>query len=119
MGLQVRAACGRRGLLLASTSLTALLIGGGAPSAALASCLNVSGSYFNLSGTVPGVCISDRTFSGLVLNAGTIGQSGIIITNSRIIGSIADSGNIRASTWGIAIDGTSEIKTNLTDVYIS
>jgi hypothetical protein len=62
--------------LLASTSLAALLIGGGMP--AWAACTSVGGSYTN-SGSISGICVTNTSFTGNIDNSGTISPSGSTI----------------------------------------
>jgi uncharacterized protein with beta-barrel porin domain len=97
-------------LLLASSSVAALLIGGGTQPA-FAVCANTVGpgavaSFTNPSGqTIACVTFNNATVSGNVVNAGTItpgGPSGIQFSNSSTInGSVSNSGTISVSGAGI------------------
>ena len=75
-----------------------------------------SGDVTNI-GTINATAIgikiaSVSIFNGNISNSGTIsGPTGIAISGSTIHGQIADSGNILASTRGIAIDSASTITT--------
>jgi hypothetical protein len=112
MGIAVRAARGRRGLLLASSSLVALLIGGGAPSGYAA----FPGTFFfngasiagvGNSGAIACIDIQNSTISGNVTNTstgvltpqgtGTPSRTGITINNSTINGAIVNQGTITAT----------------------
>lgn len=103
---------GRFRLLLASASVSALLIGGGMPAALAAGCVNGAGSgtgYDNaLAATVPGICVNNTSFTGNITNEGTISASGIAFTNGTMSGYIASSGVI---VGGILIDSASKIVT--------
>ena len=102
-------------LLLASSSVAALLIGGGTRPA-VAACSNVVGpgavaSYTNPTGTtIPCVTFSGATVSGNVVNAGTItpgASNGITFSSSggtvpsTIHGSVSNSGTISVGGTGI------------------
>jgi hypothetical protein len=102
-------------LLLASSSVAAMLVGGGTRPA-FAACANTVGpgavaSFNNPSGqTIACVTFNNATVSGNVVNAGTItpgGPSGILLTNqSTINGSVSNSGTISVSGNGIANDAS-------------
>ncbi|MGC2122020.1 MAG: autotransporter domain-containing protein [Xanthobacteraceae bacterium] len=121
--MQVPVGCGRRGLLLASSSLVALLIGGGAPSA-YAACLTQNGgtvaSVSNSSAT--GNCIlvensalvtgnvSNTSTGVLTANGGAPPTStGITITNSTIDGTVTNSGTIKANAQGILVEDNAAV----------
>jgi len=95
---------GRRlGLLLASSSTAALLIGGCGPT--FAACY--SGPFPNADvGNQTGVCITNTSFSGGVGSTGTISPNGIVIIGSSIGGTISASGTLAG---GISIDNVSTI----------
>src|SRR5580693_6066018 len=94
-------------LLLASSSVVALLIGGGAPPA-FATCTGtaVPTSGVTNFGTVSGYCISNETVTGAVINEGTISPSGITFTNGTLHGKLSDTGIIAG---GIKLDSASNI----------
>ncbi len=98
--------------LLASTSLTALLVGGGAPAAWACYTGPFVGGHTN-SGATGCIVVNNTSFSGTLGNTGTIspgGPTGIAVVNgSTISGQISDLGIIAASGFGILIDGTSKI----------
>jgi uncharacterized protein with beta-barrel porin domain len=125
----------RLGLLL-STSVTALLVGGGAPAAFAAcytgpfpftnnttrSCITVSATSFtgNVVNSATGVIspggptgilvTNASTITGQISNAGTIsvGGTGILVDSSSVItNGIINSGTISASTAGIVVNGVS------------
>ncbi len=107
--------CDRRlRLLLASSSLAALLIGAGAP-AAYAACTNITGAYAN-NVNISGICVKNTSFTGNITNAGTISSSGISFTNGTISGSIIDSGTLAG---GIVIDDTSKVTSTKTAISIT
>jgi len=109
---------GRVRLLLASSSVAALLIGGGAPSAFAACGPTLTGSVSGCtnSGTTPGIVITNATVSGNISNTGSITATGISVTNhSTINGAILSSGTIETSSpsaSGISIDATSQVVTS-------
>jgi uncharacterized protein with beta-barrel porin domain len=104
--------------LLVSTSIGALLVGGGT-GPAMAACANTVGpgasaSYTNPTGTViPCVLFQGATISGNVVNAGTIsgaGNNGMEFTNSggnatTILGAVSNAGSISVSTGAGIIAG--------------
>jgi uncharacterized protein with beta-barrel porin domain len=105
---------GRAGLLL-SSSVAALLIGGGAP-AAVAQCY--TGPFpFSNSGPLTCITVSGTTFSGNVVNSttGVItpgSPNGILVTNSSAItGQVSNAGKILivGSGTGIRVDNNSII----------
>ena len=102
---------GRLSALLASSSVAALLVGGGAP-AAYAAC-NTSYSNETTTGctnsaAITGIAINNSTITSTIFNTGTISPNGIGLTNgSTISGGIADTtGTING---GISLDRTSKI----------
>ena len=108
MGVRVR----RRsmGLLLASSSIAALVIGGGAPRA-LAACstsfTNTTSPGCTNTAAITGIAINNSTITSSISNTGTISNNGIALTNaSTITGAIGSDGTING---GIAIDNTSRI----------
>ena len=92
-------------LLLASSSVAALLIGGGVPHAY--ACTAVPTSGVSNSGTVSGYCVTNETVNGNIDNSGTISPSGISFTNGTLNGSIYNSAGTIAG--GITLDSTSKI----------
>jgi uncharacterized protein YhjY with autotransporter beta-barrel domain len=104
----IRAGRNRLRLLLASSSVAALLVGGGTP-AAFAACVNGAGSgsgYDHATGTVACIQVKNTSFTGNITNEGTIRPSGIGFINGTMSGSILSTGVING---GISIDGTSKI----------
>jgi uncharacterized protein with beta-barrel porin domain len=97
------------GLLLASCSTAALLIGGGAP-AAFAACANGAGSGTGFDNpaahTTPCVAVTNTSFAGNITNEGTIAPGGVTFTNGTMSGFLSSSGNILG---GISLDKTSTI----------
>ena len=109
---------GRARLLLASSSIAALLIGGSAP-AAYAACgvfsfNGVSNSGVSNSGAITCIDIENSTISGNVSNVGPGGvitangaaapsKTGITINNSTVTGTVSNSGTINANASGILI----------------
>src|SRR5215467_14647814 len=97
---------GRVGLLL-SSSVAALLIGGGAPAAFAACANNINAAFDNPAAqTTPCVAVTNTSFTGNITNEGTISPGGIIFSNGTITGFIGSSGTI---TGGIALDINSVI----------
>jgi uncharacterized protein with beta-barrel porin domain len=106
----------RLGWWLASTSLAAVLVGGGAPPA-FAACVSVNATFDNPSAqTVPGVCVTNTSFTGNITNEGTISPLGIVFTNGTITGFIASTGAI---SGGISLDSQSRISASGTAISIS
>jgi autotransporter-associated beta strand protein len=110
----VRSDGGKVRLLLASSSVAALLIGGGTPEAFAACSTNFTGPG-NFPGctnnaTIPGININTQaTITGNIDNTGTISTNGISVnTGSTISGSLIDTGTF---SGGISIDHTSAIST--------
>jgi uncharacterized protein with beta-barrel porin domain len=108
--------------LLASTSVTALLIGGGAPQAFAAcntSYTNTTAAGCSNTATIIGIAINNSTINGTISNSGAISPNGIALRNGSTIGGtsggIADSGTIGG---GISIDRTSAV-TSYTRTAIS
>src|ERR1051326_2516558 len=106
---------GRVGLLL-STSVAALLIGGGAP-AAFAPCstryTHTTAPGCTNATTITGIAVNNSTITGNVNNVGTISPNGIFVSNSSLItGQIFNAGTIAtAGPTGIRVD-TNSIVTN-------
>src|SRR5580704_18498519 len=117
MGYALVDARGRKVGLLLSSSLTALLVGGGA-SSAWAACVNTIGAAFDnpLAQTTPCVAVTNTSFAGNITNEGTITPGGITFTNGTITGFINSSGII---TGGIALDGKSAISASSNAIVIS
>ncbi len=103
---------GRFRALLASSSVAALLVGGGAPAAFAAPCNHtITSSFDNPAGsTVTNVCVFNTQLAGSIINNGTISPSGIALINGWIVGgSIKSSGIIGG---GISLDSASKIIAN-------
>jgi uncharacterized protein with beta-barrel porin domain len=94
--------------LLASSSVAALLIGGGVPSVLAAPCNNpITAPFDNPSGhVVANVCVENTIFSGNITNEGTISPSGIALVNGTVTGAIRSTGVING---GITIDQMSTV----------
>ena len=115
-----RIGCGRLGGLLASTSVAALLIGGGAPPA-FANCqLGPPGNQASVSnsGTINCINIEGITVTGDVTNTGTgiinatgpfnLSRNGIIIQYASVGGAVVNAGQITASGYGNGIFVTNQ-----------
>jgi uncharacterized protein with beta-barrel porin domain len=104
-------------LLLASSSVAAILIGGGAPVAVAAPCVNkISSSFDNPAGnTVANVCVDNTSFTGAITNEGTISPSGIAFVNGTITGFVGSTGVING---GISLDKTSAINGTFDAIFI-
>jgi outer membrane autotransporter protein len=108
---------GRLRLLLASSSVAAMLVGGGAP-AAFAACVTPVGNQASVTNSSPITCldISGITVTGAVTNTsgGVITPSGtsvptrtgITINNASVGGVVSNAGTISASGSGNAISVT-------------
>ena len=119
--MRMRVACGRRGLLLASTSLAALL-GGGVPSA-FAGCAVTQngGTVSTVSNASPaGTCIlieNGANVTGNVANSGVLtanggaapSSTGITIANSTVGGTVTNNGAINAKAQGILIEDNASV----------
>ncbi len=97
-------------LLLASSSVSALLIGGGSP-AALAACntsyINTTSAGCSNTGSITGIAINNSTITSDINNTGTISPNGVSLTNSSTIaGMLNSTGTIGG---GISIDASSVI----------
>ena len=110
----VCAKCARIGrdfrALLASSSLAALMVGGGAPHA-FAACTPVPTSGVNNAGSVSGYCINNETVTGNITNSGKITASGISFTSGALVGHIHNTGTIAG---GIKLDAASQINSGAT-----
>jgi uncharacterized protein with beta-barrel porin domain len=119
-GRKTGASYGRLGSLFASTSLTAIIIAGGVPSA-YAAC---NTSYINTTSpgctnptAITGIAINNSTITSGITNFGTISPNGIVLTNgSTVAGEIYDSGTING---GLSLDGTSKISSTGNAVSIT
>ena len=84
---------GRFRALLASSSVAALLIGGGAP-VAFAACntsyTNTTAAGCSNTGTITGIAINNSTITGTIANSGTISPNGIALTNGSTITATVD-----------------------------
>ena len=100
---------------MASSSVAAILIGGGVP--AWAACTQVGAGGYNNPGatTVAGLCVSNTSFSGSITNEGTISPSGIKFSNGTMTGQILSSGTING---GISLDSASKISGTNTDISV-
>ena len=107
----------RVSLLLASSSVAALLVGAGTPAALAAPCTNqITASFDNPAATtVANVCVKNTSFSGNITNEGTISPSGITFQSGTISGFIQSSGVING---GISLDSTSKITSGATDILL-
>ncbi|HEX3709259.1 MAG TPA: hypothetical protein VHV56_05175, partial [Pseudolabrys sp.] len=105
-------------LLLASSSVAALLIGGGTPHAFAAACTNTIGASFDVPAatTVANVCVQNTSFTGNITNEGTISPSGIAFQNGTIAGQINSSGIVDG---GISLDSRSKITSTTTAISIT
>ena len=100
--------------LLASSSVAALLVAGGAPPAWAGTCAIApvtNQSAVSNSGSINCISVSGITVAGNVTNAATgvitTTQTGITITNSSIGGTISNAGTISAQHSGILVVGNS------------
>jgi uncharacterized protein with beta-barrel porin domain len=107
----MRASLARRSLhLLASSSVAALLIAGGAPPALAGTCAIApvtNQSAVSNSGSINCISLNGVTVAGNVTNAATgvitTTQTGITIENSNIGGGISNSGTISSQRSGILV----------------
>jgi hypothetical protein len=102
-------------LLLASSSVAALLVGGGVPPAFAtcptsipppnSGCTNPAGT------TITGIQVTGSV-NGSITNAGKISTNGIVLTNTGTVnGAIVDSGDL---TGGITLNGNASLDGGLT-----
>ena len=100
---------------MASSSVAAILIGGGVP--AWATCTQVGAGGYNNPGatTVAGLCVSNTNVTGSIDNSGTISPSGIKFSNGTMTGQILSSGTING---GISLDSASKISGTNTDISV-
>ena len=106
-------------LLLASSSVAALLIGGGAPAALADGCYAAPFPYTN-NGTVHCIVVNNTSFSGNLVNSGTGTISpgeptGISVNNSTITGQIFNAGTISAGGPGILIKSNSALTSGISN----
>src|SRR5216683_4985288 len=100
---------GRRRSLLLSSSVTALLVGGGAP--AFAACYTGPFPFTN-NGALSCITVSATSFTGNVVNSATGviapgGPTGILVTNtSTITGQVSNAGAITAGATGILVNNS-------------
>ena len=119
--MRMRLACGRRGLLLASTSLAALL-SGGMPSAFAGCAVTQNGGTVATVGNASpaGTCIlieNGANVTGNVANTGVLtanggaapSGTGITIANSTVGGTVTNSGAINAKAQGILIEDNASV----------
>jgi uncharacterized protein with beta-barrel porin domain len=106
---------GRVSLLLASSSVAALVLGGGS-SPAVAACptsfTNTTAPGCTNAATITGIAINNSTITSTITNSGTISPNGIVLTNaSTVVGGIAQGFSNSNSTinGGITIDSTSKM----------
>jgi hypothetical protein len=108
---------GRKVTLLVTTSVAALLVGGGAPSAWAACGNNIGAAFDNPAAhTTPCVAVTNTSFTGNITNEGTIAPGGITFSHGTITGSIVSSGTIAG---GISLDGKSAISSTSTAIAIN
>jgi hypothetical protein len=102
--------------LLATSSVTALLVAGCAP--AWAACTAVPSGGYTGPYPVSGLCVTGNIGTGNITvgATGTITTSGIAFTNGTMAGRIADFGAI---TGGISLDGTSKITSATSGIVVS
>jgi uncharacterized protein with beta-barrel porin domain len=105
-------------LLLASSSVAALLIGCGTPSALAAPCTNTVTAAFDnpIATTVANVCVHNTSFTGSITNEGKISPSGIAFQNGTITGKINSAGVVNG---GISLDATSKITATQSSIEIT
>ncbi len=109
----------RLGLLLASSSVAALLIAGSTPAAWAACPTSITGAAAGCtnSTTITGINVHAAVVTGSINNTGLISTNGISVnTTSTINGSIVDSGTL---VGGINIDATSKIISTPTAINIT
>ncbi len=94
--------------LLASSSVAALLVGGGGPAfAACTDYINTTAAGCTNSTTITHLTISNSTVTSQITNNGTIAPNGIVVQNGSVLnGAIFSPGTIGG---GISIDQTSSI----------
>src|SRR5712691_1051889 len=107
---------GRRRSLLLSSSVTALLVGGGAPAFAISPCYTGPFPFTN-NGALSCIVVSATSFTGNVVNSatgvispGSPTGTGILVTNtSTITGQISNAGFINVVGTGIRVDNNSVV----------
>ncbi len=104
-------------LLLASSSVAALLAGGSAPAwAACSNYANTTAPGCTNAVTITGIAINNSTVTSGISNTGTINPNGIALTNgSTVNGQISSTGTLGG---GISIDSTSKIANSGIDLGI-
>jgi uncharacterized protein with beta-barrel porin domain len=121
-GQAVRTRRAQLRLLLASSSLGAMVIAGGTPAWAASCTHTISGGVDNAAGTITNICVNHTSFSGSISNQGTIGPNGIDFVSGTISGHIQSTGNINSSSavidGGISLDGASKIASPNTAIDI-
>ena len=116
----------RSRLLLASSSLAALMIGGGAPSAFAACAINdvgVAVGPVSNSSAINCIVIQNSTVAGDVTNTGTgtitattpPSNVGVTINNSAINGAVVNAGHITATGQGIDVSNNAMIAGGITN----
>src|SRR5579883_3216599 len=118
----VRARRAHLRLLLASSSLGAMVIAGGTPAWAASCTHTITAGLDNAAGTVTNICVNHTSFAGSISNQGTIGPNGIDFVSGTISGQIQSTGNINFSSGvidgGISLDAASKIATPNTAIDI-
>jgi uncharacterized protein with beta-barrel porin domain len=108
-----------RAALLATSSLVSLVALGTAPGQA-ASCYTGPFGFTNV-GALSCINVINTSFTGNLVNTGTISPGGINVVNSTITGSISSSGLVSSAgviAGGIKVDATSTIAANVTAVKV-
>src|SRR5580704_5062757 len=108
-----------RAALLATSSLVSLVALGTAPGQA-ASCYTGPFGFAN-AGALSCINVINTSFTGNLVNTGTISPGGINVINSTITGSISSSGQVSSAgviAGGIKIDATSTIAANVGAIIV-
>jgi uncharacterized protein with beta-barrel porin domain len=113
VGMQVRVGRGRVRLLLASSSVAALLIGSETPRAWAACYTGPFAGGFTNTGTLTCITVNSTSFTGNLVNNGKItpgAPTGISIENaSTITGQISNAGTISVGGTGILVQSNSVV----------
>jgi uncharacterized protein with beta-barrel porin domain len=104
------------GLLLATSSVAALIVAGSGPARAFTACTpGTTSGYTNPLGTsIACILFNNLNVTGNAVNAGTIHtttptQNGIAVLNGTFNGAVTNTGTITATANGIFISGTSTL----------